>query len=85
VALGSPVDETPERRQLAQVAKEHLPQSDPRRDILRVRNRTDAKTAILYAYSDSVRVGSGSRGSEASFLLALKFDAEGNSKSSKLN
>jgi hypothetical protein len=79
-ALGSPVDETSDRTQLAQLAKERLPESDPSRDILRVRNWTSANTAILYAYSDSVRVGSGSRSSEAGFLFALKFDAEGNSK-----
>jgi hypothetical protein len=57
-AVGLPVDETSERTQLA---NEHLPKSDPRRDILRVRKRTDANTAVLYAYSDSVRVGNGSR------------------------
>src|SRR3984893_440100 len=79
-ALGSPVDETSDRTQLAQLAKEHLPESDPSRDILRVRNWTSANTAILYAYSDAVRVGSGSRSSEASFLFTFKFDAEGNSK-----
>ena len=80
VALDSPVDETSERTQLAQLTKEHLPKSDPKRDILRVRNWTDANTAILYACSDSVRVASGSRSSEASFLFTLKLDAAGNSK-----
>jgi hypothetical protein len=80
VALGLPVDQTSERTQLAQLAKEHLPKADPMRDILRVRTWSDANTAILYAYSDSVRVGSGSRSSEAGFLFTLKFDAEGNSK-----
>jgi hypothetical protein len=74
------VDETSERTQLAQLAKERLPKSDPRRDILRVRNWTDANTAILYAYSDSVRAGSGSPSLEASILFTLKFDAAGNSK-----
>jgi len=84
VALRSPVAETSERTQLAQLAKEHLPKSgyprsvEPLRDILKVRIWTDANTAILYAYS--VWVGSGSRSSEASFLFTLKFDAEGNSK-----
>ena len=84
VALPSPVAETSERTQLAQLAKEHLPKSgyprriEPLRDILKVRKWTDANTAILYAYS--VWVGSGSRSSEASFLFTLKFDAEGNSK-----
>jgi hypothetical protein len=80
VALDLPVDEKSERTQLAQLTKEHLPKTDPTRDILRVRNWSDANTAILYAYSDSVRVGSGSRSSEAGFLFTLKFDAEGNSK-----
>ena len=84
VALRSPVAETSERTQLAQLAKEHLPKGgyprrvEPLRDILKVRIWTDANTGILYAYS--VWVGSGSRSSEASFLFTLKFDAEGNSK-----
>jgi SMP-30/Gluconolactonase/LRE-like region len=84
VALRSPVAETSERTQLAQLAKEHLPKSgyprrvEPLRDILKVRNWTDANTAILYAYC--VWVGSGSRSSEASFLFTLKFDPEGNWK-----
>ena len=47
VALGSPVDETSERTQLAQLAKERLPESDPSRDILRVRNWISANTAIM--------------------------------------
>jgi hypothetical protein len=81
VALRSPLDETSERTQLAQLAKEHLPKSayprraEPLRDILKVRNWTEANTAILYAYS--VWVGSGSRDSKAAFLFTLKFDAEG--------
>jgi sugar lactone lactonase YvrE len=84
VALRSPVAETSERTQLAQLAKEHLPKSgyprrvEPLRDILKVRNWADANTAILYAYS--VWVGSGSRSSEASFLFTLNFDPEGNWK-----
>jgi len=84
VALRSPAAETSERTQLAQLAKEQLPKSgyprgvEPLRDILKVRNWTDAKTAILYAYS--VWVGSGSRSSEASFLFTLKFDPEGSWK-----
>ena len=83
-ALRSPVAETSERTQLAQLAKEHFSKSgyprrvEPLRDILKVRFWTDANTAILYAYS--VWAGSGSRSSEASFLFTLKFDAEGNSK-----
>jgi hypothetical protein len=84
VALRSPVDETSERTQLAQLAKEHLPKSayprhaEPLRDILKVRNWTDSNTAILYAYS--VWIGSGSHNSEANFLFTLKFDADGNWK-----
>jgi sugar lactone lactonase YvrE len=84
VALRSPVAETSELTQLAQLAKEHFPKSgyprrvEPLRDILKVRNWTDADTAILYAYS--VSVGSGSRSSEASFLFTLKFDPEGSWK-----
>jgi hypothetical protein len=72
VALRSPVDETSERAQLAQLAGAHFPKSRyPRRaellrDILKVRNWTDANTAILYAYS--VWVGSGSRDSRAAFF-----------------
>ena len=84
VALPSPVDETSERTQLVQLAKEHLPKgayprrAAPHRDILKVRNWTDANTAILYAYS--VWIGSGSRDTKAAFLFTLKFDADGNSK-----
>jgi hypothetical protein len=83
-ALRLPVDETSERTQLVQLAKEHLPKgayprrAAPHRDILKVRNWTDANTAILYAYS--VWVGSGSRDTKAAFLFTLKFDAEGKSK-----
>jgi hypothetical protein len=84
VALRSPVDETSERAQLAQLAGAHFPKSRyPRRaellrDILKVRNWTNANTAILYAYS--VWIGSGSRDTKAAFLFTLKFDADGNSK-----
>lgn len=83
VALPSPVDETKERAQLAQLAGAHLPKSAiPRRaellrDILKARNWTDPNTAILYAYA--VWVG-GSRDAKAAFLFTLKFDADGNSK-----
>jgi sugar lactone lactonase YvrE len=78
VALRSPVDQTSERTQLAQLAqlaKERLPKSNPDQDSLTVRNWTDADTAILY--DSSFRVGSGSK---LNFLFTLKFDAEGNSK-----
>jgi hypothetical protein len=82
VALPSPVDETSERSQVAQLT--HSPKNrDPRhtelfRDILKLRSWTDANTAILYAYSRWV--GKGSRDTKAAFLLTLKFDAEGKSK-----
>jgi hypothetical protein len=87
VALPSPVEESSDRAQLAQLAKEHLPknaaqrriwESSPNRDILKVREWTDANTAILYAYAAWDRRGA--RQLEASFLFTLKFDAEGNSK-----
>jgi hypothetical protein len=84
MALRLPLDETSERTQLSQLAKEHLPKSsyprhaEPIRDILKVRSWADANTAILSAYS--AWEGSGSRSSEASFLFTLKFDSEGNSK-----
>jgi hypothetical protein len=84
VALRSLVDETSESAQLAQLIEKHLPKNgyprraEPFRDILKVRNWTDANTAILYA--SSVWVGSGSRSSEASFLFTLKFDPEGSWK-----
>jgi hypothetical protein len=78
VALRSPVSKYSKRTQLAQLAqlaKERLPKSDPDEDILRVRNWTDANTAILYC--SSFRLGSLSK---LNFLFTLKFDAEGNSK-----
>jgi sugar lactone lactonase YvrE len=77
-ALRSPVDQTSERTQLAQLAqlvKQRLPKSRPDQDILRVRNWTDANTAILY--DSSFQVGSRSK---LNFLFTLKFDAEGNPK-----
>jgi sugar lactone lactonase YvrE len=84
VALPSPVAETSEDAQLAQLAKEHLPKSgylrhaELFRDILKVRNWIDSNTAILYAHA--VWVGKGSRSSEASFLFRLKFDLGGSGK-----
>ena len=83
-AMHSPVDESSERLQLAQLAKKQLPKSaysrhpETIRDILKVRSWTHADTAILYARA--VWEGSGSQDSEASFLFTLKFDASGNSK-----
>ena len=81
VALPSPLDETSERSQVAQLT--HLPKSrDPRhaellRDVVKVRSWTDPDTAILYAWNQWV---GGSRDSKAAFLFTLKFDAEGKSK-----
>ena len=79
VALHSPVDDVSEVSQLAQPLKEHLPKGfnprrcAPNRDVLKLRNWTDANTAILYApcyrrNSDKVK---------AAFLFTLKFDAAG--------
>jgi hypothetical protein len=81
VALPSPLDETSERSQVAQLTR--LPKNrDPRhaellRDVLKVRHWTDANTAILYAHA--IWVG-GSRDSKSAFLFTLKFDANGKSK-----
>src|SRR5437867_8315651 len=85
VALRSLVDETSERAQLAQLAKEHLPKSAherriwrsrPTHDLLKVREWIDANTAILYAYSQWF-VGDDQGHLEANFLFTLKFDADG--------
>jgi hypothetical protein len=76
VALHSPVDKS-ERAQLIRLAKEHLPKSfnprhcAPNRDVLKVRNWTDANTAILYAPC----YGRTSGELEAGFLFTVKFDA----------
>lgn len=88
VALRALVDETSERAQLAQLAKEHLPKSAherriwrsrPTHDLLKVREWIDANTAILYAYSQWF-VGDDQGDLDANFLFTLKFDAEGNWK-----
>jgi hypothetical protein len=80
VRLRSPADESSERMQLAQLAREHLPKSaysNMVRDILRVRKWADANTAILYG----VAAWAGdSRDGEVSFLFTLKFDDAGNWK-----
>ena len=82
VALHSPSDEASERVQLAQLGKGHLPKDfnprrcAPDRDVLKVRNWTDANTAILYAPC----YGRTSGELEAGFLFTLKFDAAGNWK-----
>jgi uncharacterized protein YecT (DUF1311 family) len=81
-ALHSPSDIKTEDLQLAQLGKGHLPKDfNPRRcapdnDVLKVRNWTDANTAILYAPC----YGRTSGELEAGFLFTLKFDAEGNWK-----
>jgi hypothetical protein len=82
VALHSPADEASERVQLAQLGKGHLPKDfnprrcAPDRDVLKVRNWTDANTAILYAPC----YGHTSGELEGGFLFTLKFDAAGNWK-----
>jgi uncharacterized protein YecT (DUF1311 family) len=84
VALRSPVDDTSQLAQLVQLAKERLSKSayprhaKPLRDILQVREWSDANTAILYA--NSAWEDSGSREPEAAFLFTLKFDEAGNWK-----
>ena len=83
VLLRSPVDESSERLQLAQLTKEGLPKSayspdaDWSQDILKLRKWTDANTAILYAYAVWA---DGSHHRRAAFLFTMKFDPEGNWK-----
>src|SRR5437773_3154563 len=82
VALHSPADEASERVQLAQLGKGHLPKDfnprrcAPDRDVLKVRNWTDANTAILYAPC----YGRTSGELEAAFVFTLEFDTAGNWK-----
>jgi len=82
VALHSPVDDVSEGSQLAQPLKEHLPKGfkpgrcAPNRDVLKLRNWSDANTAILYAPC----YGYASGQLEAAFLFTLKFDDAGNWK-----
>jgi sugar lactone lactonase YvrE len=84
VALPSPLDETSELAQVAQLAGARFPKSRyPRRaellrDILKVRSWTDSNTAVLYSHA--IWVGSGSRDTKVAFLFTLKFDADGKSK-----
>jgi hypothetical protein len=80
VRLRSPVDDSSERMQLAQLTKERLPKSaysNMVRDILRLRKWADANTAIVYGFAAWAGV---SHGGEASFLFTLKFDEAGNWK-----
>ena len=82
LALHSPADEASQRVQLAQLGKGHLPRDfnprrcAPERDVLKMRNWTDANTAILYAPC----YGRTSGELEVGFLFTLKFDAAGNWK-----
>jgi hypothetical protein len=82
VALHSPGDEVSESSQLVQPLKKHLHKGfnpshcAPNSDILKLRNWTDANTAILYA--PCYRRTSGQL--EAAFLFTLKFDEAGNWK-----
>jgi len=82
MALRLPWDETSERTQLSQLAKEHLPTSaylrhaEPIRDILKVRSWADANTAILYAPC----YGQTSGQLEAAFVFTLKFNDAGDGK-----
>jgi len=79
VALHSPADEASERVQLAQFGKGHLPKDfnprrcAPDRDVLKMRNWTDANTAILYGPC----YGRTSNELEVGFLFTLKFDDAG--------
>lgn len=80
VGLHSPGDEVSESSQLVQPLKKHLPKGfnprhcAPNSDILKLRNWTDANTAILYAPC----YGHTSGQLEAAFLFTLKFDEAGN-------
>lgn len=82
VASLSPVDDTSERTQLVQLAKEQLPKSsyarraDPDRDILKVREWAGADTVVLYAPC----YGRTSGQLEAAFLFTLKFNKTGDWK-----
>jgi len=81
-ALHSPSDEKTEDLQLARLGKGHLPKDfNPRRcapdwDVLKVRNWTDANTAILYAPCHARTSGE----LETGFLFTLEFDTAGNWK-----
>jgi hypothetical protein len=82
VASLSPMDGASECTQLVQLANEQLPKNsyahsaDPHRDIMKVRECTDADTAILYAPC----YGPTSGQLEAAFLFTLKFNDAGDGK-----
>jgi sugar lactone lactonase YvrE len=79
IQLRSPVDQSSNRSQLMQLGKEHLSKSayprhtKPFRDVLQMREWTNANTAIVYASSEGDEF-------EAGFLFTLKFDDAGNWK-----
>jgi hypothetical protein len=79
IALHSPADDIKEGSQLAQPLKEHLPKGfnprrcTPNRDVLKLRNWTDANTAILYAPCYARASGQ----LEAAFVFTLRFDDAG--------
>ena len=86
VLLHSPINEESSEESFAELAK-HLPKGvrsprlwrdDPNRVVFKMRNWTDADTAILYVYSAGTSNGAGD--SPTAFLFTLKFDAEGKSK-----
>ena len=86
VLLHSPINEESSKKSFATLAK-HLPKgvrpprlwrADPNRVVFKVRNWTDADTAILYVYSAGSSNGAGD--AATAFLFTLKFDAEGTCK-----
>ncbi len=85
VLLHSAINEESSKESFAELAK-HLPKgvqpprlwrADPNRVVFKVRNWSDADTAILYVYSAGSSNGGGD--SPAAFLFTLKFDPEGKS------
>ncbi len=86
VLLHSPIDEESSEKSFAVLAK-HLPKgvrpprlwrSDPNRLVFKVRQWTDADSAILYVYTAGTSSGGGD--SPSAFLFTLKFDLEGKCK-----
>ena len=82
----SPINEESSEESFAELAK-HLPKGvrpphlwrfDANRVVFKVRNWTDADTAILYVYSAGT--SNGASDSPTAFLFTLKFDAEEKSK-----
>ncbi|HMJ05104.1 MAG TPA: hypothetical protein VK474_02500 [Chthoniobacterales bacterium] len=86
ILLHSPIDEESQEKTFAELAK-HLPKgtrpprlwrADPNRLIFKVREWTDADTAILYVYTAGTSSGGGD--SPSAFLFTLKFEREGKCK-----